>query len=63
SLVRRALEHADKGVLRQVGGIPAVAQAPAQQAEQPGVVAAVELTEGSGGSRHNIQPALAPRRE
>jgi len=44
----RPAEHAHKGVLSQVGGIPGVAQASLQPAVQPPVMVAVKSGEGLG---------------
>ena len=44
----RALEYPNKGVMGQVRRVPAIAQAPAQQPQQPGMVIAVKVAERGG---------------
>ncbi|MNZ65014.1 hypothetical protein D3C78_831960 [compost metagenome] len=43
-----AQQHAQEGVLRQVGGIGGVAQLAAQPAVQPAMVLAIERLDGKG---------------
>ena len=42
---RRALEHPDKDVVGQVGGVPGVIQAPAQQLVEPAVMGVVKAVD------------------
>ncbi|MNQ60471.1 hypothetical protein D3C85_747520 [compost metagenome] len=53
-LLLMAGQHADEGVLGQVGGIPCVAQSPPQPGFQPATVFVIEVLQGDAGCHNCI---------